>query len=303
MAIGSSHSQRALMDERSGQPPRRPIMRYHGGKWRIAPWIISHFPPHKIYVEPFCGAASVLMRKDRSHAEVINDLDGNICNLFRVLRDSRQAAALEKGLRLTPFARDEFRNAYAPTEDPVELARRTLVRAMMGFGTTALRKNKTGFRARSYLRNQTGPVDFSGYPDCIAAFTERLRGVLIENMNALDLIPRHDTPDTLFYMDPPYPHCTRSSITSGGRKGQYLYELTDEDHCALAEVLRSLRGMVVLSGYPCELYDRDLYPDWYRVEREALADGGQTRMEALWLNHAAAKKLQQRPGQIRLFKE
>lgn len=270
----------------------RPMLRYHGGKFRLAPWIIEHFPKHKIYVEPFCGAASVLMRKERSHAEIINDMDGALCNLFRVLRTPEQANELERLLKLTPFAREEFWLAYEVTDDPIENARRVVVRAFMGFGTTALRKNKTGFRARSYMRNQTGPQDWETYPACISAFTNRLKGVLIENMNALELIPRHDTPDTLFYVDPPYPKITRSSINHGGEKGQYLYEMTDDDHQSLAHILRLLQGMVVLSGYPCAMYDEELYFDWYRVEREALADGGQMRMEVLWINKQARERLQ-----------
>ena len=263
--------------------PRRPVMRYHGGKWRLAPWIIDHFPPHKIYVEPFAGAASVLMRKPRVKAEVLNDLDGDLCNLFRVLRDPTQARALEEQLRLTPFAREEFEDSYRTSEDPIERARKVIVRAGMGFGTTAMRKNKTGFRARSYCRNQTGMVDWATHPDQIKAFTERLRAVLIENKDALKLIPIHDTPDTLFYADPPYPRSTRSSITHGAEKAQYVHELSDDDHRALAEVLHAVEGAVVLSGYPCPLYDEDLYPDWRREEKGSLADGGQRRTEVLWI--------------------
>lgn len=263
--------------------PRRPVMRYHGGKWRLAPWIIKFFPEHTIYVEPFCGAASVLMRKPRVKAEVVNDLDGDLCNVFRVLRDPGPAARLEELLRLTPFAREEFVGSYKPSDDPVERARRTIVRAGMGFGSTALRKNRTGFRARSYCRNQTGMVDWATYPDQIAAFTERLRAVLVENKDAMDLIPIHDSPETLFYVDPPYPRSTRSSISHEAEKAQYVNEMSDNDHCALAEVLRLLEGAVVISGYPCPLYDEDLYPDWRREEKGALADCGQHRTEVLWI--------------------
>src|ERR1041385_943962 len=92
--------------------PTRPVVRYHGGKWNLAPWIISHFPPHRIYVEPFGGAASVLLQKPRSYAEIYNDLDQEVVNVFRILRDRKAARELERLLRLTPFARDEFCHSY-----------------------------------------------------------------------------------------------------------------------------------------------------------------------------------------------
>ncbi|MBH9009927.1 DNA adenine methylase [Pseudomonas aeruginosa] len=101
---------------------RRPILRYHGGKWKLAPWIIQHLPPHHTYVEPFGGAASVLLRKARSHAEVYNDLNGDVVNLFRVARDHGEK--LRQALTLTPFARDEFEASYVETTDPLERARR-----------------------------------------------------------------------------------------------------------------------------------------------------------------------------------
>src|SRR5262245_58814798 len=109
--------------------PRRPVLRYHGGKWRLAPWIIEHFPEHRIYVEPYGGGASVLLRKSRAFAEVYNDLDGDVVNVFRVLRDRASAAALIRAIELTPWARDEFRLSYRPASDPVERARRTIARA------------------------------------------------------------------------------------------------------------------------------------------------------------------------------
>ena len=96
------------MTPASGKATTLPEKRYHGGKWRLAPWIIEHFPPHRVYVEPFGGAASVLLRKPRSYAEVYNDRWSDVVNVFRVLRDPVRAAALKRLIALTPFARDEF---------------------------------------------------------------------------------------------------------------------------------------------------------------------------------------------------
>ena len=116
--------------------PSRPILRYHGGKWILAPWIISHFPPHRVYVEPFGGAASVLLRKPRSYAEVYNDLDREIVSLFRVARE--RGEELRRALELTPFARQEYLEAWHPSDDPLEQARRTVIRAYMGFASAAV---------------------------------------------------------------------------------------------------------------------------------------------------------------------
>lgn len=273
----------------SANRPTRPVLRYHsrGGKWRIAPWIIQHFPPHRVYVEPFGGAASVLLRKPRAYAEVYGDMDGEVCNVFRVLRDSDAAAQLEAALRLTPYARAEFLLSYEMCADPIEQARRTIVRALAGFGSAAASGHQTGFRANSNRSHTTPAMDFVAYPDLISSFTDRLRGVVVENRPAAHLILQHDGPETLFYVDPPYPRATRSSL--GHYDGAYRYEMTDEDHRTLAAVLRRVGGMVVLSGYPCDLYDQELYPDWHRVERAAMADGARRRTEVLWLNKAAAE--------------
>jgi len=258
--------------------PTRPVLRYHGGKWRLASWIISHFPPHRVYVEPFGGAASVLLRKPRSYAEVYNDLDGEIVNVFRVLRDPASARELERVLRLTPFAREEFELSYIRDEDPIEQARRTIVRSFMGFGSNA-HNRATGFRSNSNRSGTTPAHDWAHYPDQIGAFVERLRGVVIENRPAIEVIRQHDSYETLHYIDPPYIHGARGA----GQIGNYRYEMTDDDHRELAEVLRSVRGAVVVSGYPTPLYE-ELYAGWRMVARPAYADGARRRTEALWLS-------------------
>src|ERR1041385_959981 len=118
------------------ESPTRPVLRYFGGKWMLAPWIIEHFPAHRTYVEPFGGGASVLMRKPRSFGEVYNDIDGEIVNVFRMIQ--REHRALQALLAATPFARDEFDLAYVPTDDPLEQARRTIVRSFMGFSAVSV---------------------------------------------------------------------------------------------------------------------------------------------------------------------
>lgn len=263
----------------------RPVLRYHGGKWRLASWVLQHFPPHRIYVEPYGGAASVLLRKPRSYAEVYNDLHGEIVDLFRVLRDPAQAAELERLLRLTPFARDEFRGSYEKSDDLVEQARRTIARSFMGYGSAAHNsKHATGFRANSNRSHTTPAHDWANYPSYIQGFTGRLAGVVIENRPAVEVIRQHDGPGALHYVDPPYTHDTRSKRQSGN----YAFEMTDRDHEDLAEVLRACAGMVVLSGYASPLYE-DLYGDWDRVDKEALADGARPRIESLWLSPATQR--------------
>lgn len=132
----------------------KPVLRYHGGKWRLASWIISHFPAHRVYVEPFGGAASVLMQKPRSYAEVYNDLDGEIVNVFRVLQCPEKRARLCEMLHFTPYARAEFMLAWEPTDDPVEAARRVIIRAQMGFGSAGATRGTTGFRANARTKNR-----------------------------------------------------------------------------------------------------------------------------------------------------
>lgn len=280
--------------------PTRPALRWHGGKWRLAPWIIDHLPRHDIYVEPYGGAASVLLRKERARGEVYNDLDSEVVNLFRVLRDPESAAELERRMRLTPFAREEFLAAYQPSEDPVEQARRLVARSFMAYGTTGRRANQTGFRGKVYCRNQTGPLDFATYPDALPALVDRLRSVVIEHRDALELIQAHDAPGVLFYVDPPYLPETRTSWRGAHNDRCYAVEMTVEDHEVLLDLLNGVQGMVVLSGYPSALYDASLQ-DWRRVERAALADGGQKRTEVLWLNPSCAAALDRGRPQRRLF--
>jgi DNA adenine methylase len=280
-------------------PPTRPVLRWHGGKWKLAPWILSHFPRHRIYVEPFGGAAGVLLRKARSYAEIYNDLDDWVVNLFRVLRDDATAARLTELLRLTPFARGEFEIARELGEaagDPVELARRLIIRSFMGFGSNAHNGRSTGFRANSSRTGTTPAEDWKNYPDTLPALIDRLRGVIIEHRDAIAVMAAHDGAETLHYVDPPYVPATRSPANKYDQKYRmYRHELDDAGHARLIDELRRLEGCVALSGYACPLYDERL-SDWRRVETTSYADGARPRTEVLWLNPVCWQRLESERG-------
>lgn len=269
----------------------RPILRYHGGKWLLAPWIIANMPKHKVYVEAFGGGGSVLLRKDRVSAEVYNDLDGLVVNIFRVLQDPAKAEQVCRRLSLTPYARSEFERTYTDPADDVEWACFMIMRSFMGHGTDSIgRTCRTGFRGKMTDSRALPSQTWSRWPASVAEFVARLRGVVIENRNANEVILRMDTKSTLFYVDPPYVTSTRSSLAGGRARGHgYRCELTDDDHVALAEVLHGVKGMVMLSGYRSALYD-DLYGRWCRMERSAMADGSKVRTECLWFNPAAERR-------------
>lgn len=257
-------------------------MRYHGGKWRIAPWIVSHFPEHRTYVEPYGGGASVLLRKRRSFAEVYNDIDGEVVNLFRVLRHPEKSLLLLGAVALTPFAREEFESSLEGDPDPVELARRLLVRSQMGYGSDAACGRVTGFRANIRRRGSVPAHDWARLPGALAEVVERLRGVVVEARPALQILTTHDSPQTLHYVDPPYLGDARSDRRRGHRS--YRHDMAGEtEHRELAALLRSLAGAVVVSGYAHPLYE-EIYSGWHRVEKATHADGARKAVEVLWMN-------------------
>ena len=266
----------------------RPALRWFGGKWSLAPWIISHFPKHQIYVEPYGGAASVLLRKARIEAEVYNDLDASVVGLFCILRDPARAKKLSRAIALTPFASREFELAHHLTDDDDESARRLIVRSFMSFGSGGNYEVK-GFRASSLKSGRSpGARSWITMPDGIDRITERLRGVVIECLDALQVMANHDTPETLHYVDPPYVHSTRTATNS------YAVEMTDDDHAEMLEFLKGLSGMVVLSGYPCALYD-DALDDWTVFSMQTYDQRKKKRMERLWINPRCAE-MQDQPS-------
>jgi DNA adenine methylase len=258
---------------------KRPVLRYPGGKYALAKWVISHFPRHETYVELFGGAASILMRKPRSVGEVYNDLNSDVVNVFRVLRNREQAAELARLLTLTPFSYEEYQAAYEPCECQIERARRMIFRSFAGHGSDSVSRARAGFRGHKNKESgTTAASEWANYPKEITSFTERLQGVTIENRNAVSLIPFYDRCDTLFYADPPYLMSTRSTSSV-----LYANEMTDEDHVKLAEALHQVKGMVIVSGYPSPLYD-ELYAGWRCIPKAHRAQNAKSSTECLWLS-------------------
>lgn len=268
-----------------------PVIRYHGGKFRLAPWVLQHFPAHTCYVESFGGAAGVLMQKSRSYAEVYNDMDGDIVNLFRVFQAEQSRNTLAELLMLTPYSREEFELAWQPTDNQVERARRTIIRAQMGFGSAGATKGITGFRIDTKRKYGTAQSLWAKYPEQIAVIGQRLAGVLIENRPAIEVIKAHDDLGTLHYVDPPYMHGTRYKNAVSGR--YYRYEMTDADHRELINTLLEAKGMVALSGYASEIYS-ELLTGWSMNSTSARISAGRgtsSRQECLWLNPACMNAL------------
>lgn len=261
-----------------------PPVRYYGGKWKIASWIIEQFPPHVCYVEPFCGAANVLFRKVPSRFEVINDLNNNLVTFFDVLRS--RPVELLRAIDLTPYSREEHRRAHDEVplqhpDRPLEIARRFYVRSRQSFGSGE-GEYSTGWRfQRNDTRGGSSVTDEWSNLDNLRAAVERLKSVQIESDTATACIKRFDAPGTLFYVDPPYIFETRYS-----NEHRYAHEMSNDEHRGLAALLKVVQGMVIISGYKSDLYE-ELYDGWRCVEKSTTTNGNSAAIEYLWISPKA----------------
>lgn len=264
-------------------------LKYPGGKVKISSWVISFFPRHKIYVEPFGGAAGVLLNKTPSPLEVYNDLNSDLVNFFRVLRDKEKAAELIRRLRLTPYAREEYYNCYPmPEDDDIERARALVCRAGMGIGIKMMVSDSpSGFASDRPDKIKRNAKVFVNRVEKIGEVAERFRSVVIEHRDALELIPRYDSPDTLWYLDPPY-NCRYS----------FRYSAT-VDQEAMLGAFKNVSGYVVLSGYMSELYADEL-AGWHIETRTSQNFGHKDKEECLWLSPRTWEALQRERGTLPL---
>jgi len=262
--------------------PVRPPVKWHGGKRYLARRIIEHFPPHRVYLEPFGGGASVLLNKPPVDVETYNDLDERITRLFRVLRDSGEEFVEQ--VRFIPYSQIEFEAAktYPPDASDLEKAVCDFVRWRQSFGGKGDNWSFTTGRARGGMAGDVNAwwTAINMLPQIIY----RLRRVQIICQPAIEAIERFDHKDGLIYCDPPYLHGTRSK----GATDVYGIEMSDADHQDLAKLLKQCYAKIILSGYPSQLYDR-LYSDWRRVDFDIAnhAAGGKRKAretECLWMN-------------------
>lgn len=268
-----------------------PALRYHGAKFRLFKWISQYLPDHKIYVEPFGGSAGILLQKPRSYAEVYNDLDGDIVNFFRVLREQSTRFQLIEALHMTPYSRSEFEQAWQSSDNPIEQARRTAIRAQMGFGSAGATKKGNGFRIDTKRAYGTAQSLWTKYPEVLQSVGKRFTGVLIENRPAVEVLIQHDAPDTLHFIDPPYVPATR--VNNGS--GYYRHDMTAECHIELIEVIKTLKGMVILCGYPNDLYNDHLrdFSSYGTKSRISAHRGTALRDERIWINDKCSQALEQ----------
>ena len=254
------------------------ILHYPGSKWSMADWIISQMPEHKVYLETFFGSGAVFFRKKPAVLETINDIDSNIVNLFKVIRNHPEKLAEQ--IQYTPLSREEYYYTFeANPKNEIERARVFLVRCGQAIG--AKTSDRTGWRSNINPMNQHKAREWNRLPNKILMVADRLKNAQIEHQDANTLIERYNRQEVLIYADPPYVLSTRS-------KRMYAHEFTDEDHVMLIGKLKKHSGPALLSGYDNDLYN-DFLTGWYKETFEAVAETGAKRTEVLWINPIAAE--------------
>jgi DNA adenine methylase len=264
------------------------IFRYPGSKWGLANWIISHFPEgyeKMVYLEPFAGSAAVFFNKRPGIVETINDLDGEIVNLFQVLREYPEE--LKKILELTPYSREEYDRSFEPCKDPVERARRYMVRTTQAIG--AKMYGKCGWRNHKQPRIGGTACKWRNITDSIDTAVKRLRGstanlVQIEHRDALQLIEQYDHPEVLMYLDPPY-------VQSARKSGKlYHHEMDDSQQMELLRIISQSKAKIIISGYQSKLYNEALQ-GWRQDVTQSQTTSTDKADEIIWQNFAPIAQL------------
>jgi len=284
------------------------LLTYIGSKGKLVETIKAIFPPHICYVEAFGGSGVILLNKPPSFVEVYNDYNNDLVNLFRVVREQKTFGELERVLNLTLYARNEWEEArkilgHPEITDPVQRAWAMFVAFNQSVNGAILQNDKMsktpkrGGWAKSNKRGKNGSFWYK--VNNLQKIHERLKSVQIEHKHFLDVIAFYDTPDTLFYLDPPYVSATRSEEKS------YQYELYNFEHKELLEIITACQGKVILSGYDNELY-RECLHNWNRIDFETMSgargDGVHVeRVETIWYNYELPKLEREHPLQLQLL--
>src|SRR5436853_3428866 len=263
----------------------RPPFAWFGGKGHLKNKLLPLIPKHEIYVEPFGGAASLLLAKEPSPVEVYNDLDSGLVNFFRVLRDSRRFRRLQLLSYLTPYSREEYDTALESWRDcnnVTDRAHRWWIVARMSFSGNF--GASWGFTITKSSRGMAGAVSrYLGSIETLPLVHSRLMRVMIDHKNAFDVIDTYDTKQTFFYLDPPYVHSTRKA-------GTYKHELSDDDHRKLVAKLLKVKASVMLSGYRNPIYERLESEGWNRIDWQTVSHAaGRTRLTKIQGSGSASR--------------
>lgn len=256
------------------------VLKYPGAKNRIAAWIIKHIPEHKVYCEPFFGSGAVLFNKEPCYNEIVNDIDDDVYNFFKVLRT--KPSKLAEAIRLTPYSRTEYEMAYGSDNiDDVERARLFAIKCWQGFGCG--NKYKNGFRRGIGATSPNPAKAWNELPETLRVATERLKNTQIEHKDAIELIKSLRGEETFIYIDPPYLLSTR-------KKNLYNHELDEGYHVKLLKVLCESDCKIMISGYENDLYNNYL-KGWEKATKSTIAENSIKRTEVIWMNYETEEQI------------
>lgn len=251
------------------------VLKYPGAKLKIADWIIQNIPSHSVYVEPFFGSGAVFFNKPKSEIETINDINDDVYNYFKVLREEPEE--LIKLLSFTPYSRTEYIESYKTkqSDTSVEKARKFCVRCYMGIG--ASNRYKNGFRSSQTYGSPDVPKYWNKLPETIICASKRLKEAQIEHLDYKEILARYNTEDVFIYLDPPY-------VPDLRKKCIYKNEMNIEEHEELLEIITKHPSKIMLSGYENPLYEKYL-KNWRKLKTKNQVEGGLIKEEVIWMNY------------------
>lgn len=264
----------AIIERKKEGEKLNTLLNYPGSKQLIKKWIVSFIPEHSTYLEPFFGSGTVFFEKDPAKIEVVNDIDGDIYNFFKVLRDDPDP--LIESITLTPFSVKEYKNSRMIVEDDsdIEKARKFAIRCWFGIGNSAV--YQSGFRRSKSKTSSNKCKTWDRLPETMQFAASRLKNAIIENSDAINIIQKYNNSDVFIYCDPPYVLSTR-------KEHLYKHDMTDEQHIELLQTLKAHKGKVLISCYSEEIYSKEL-AGWHKETIMTAAERGK-RTECLYMNY------------------